>query len=605
MRILPLAFIILCVFPVAAQPPYRAGQVGKAAADNSIAADSRPETRPQGAISGRILGEDSRPIANVRVVIYALNPNRQKTVAGQTETNPDGVFRATSLTPALYQVAASAPGYVSNLEGTDNLDGNQQNYRIGDTVNITMYKGGVITGRVIDADGEPIIGVAVQAVTALKKDRPQIGLRSFLTDDRGVYRMYGLVAGSYLVMVNTNVPGASGSRAALQGDISTYYPSSTRYDAVEIAVRNGAEVSGIDIRHQGEPGNRLSGQVSGVATSGAASPTGPVDAIQIILSQVPTGLILNTVSMRPQGSPNSFTFYGLSDGEYELIARQIGRDRDGYSSTPQRVTIKGKEVTGIELKLIPLGSIAGRILLEPRPKTGKQDICKPLRSSTPAESLISLRHDRPSNSAAPRTLPLLNPYLLPLKNSVGENGEFILRSLTLSHYRLILQLPTEDWYLRAITLPKAGSNKAEDDVGGNGIALKQGEAVIGLKVMVAEGAAGLKGKVVAERNAKLPTALRIHLVPFEQEAIADVLRYAETVTTSDSFTFTNLAPGKYRVLAQALLEDETSNEQARPVTWDLKSRLRLWQAAERVGLPIELLPCQRLTDLTIRFSAAK
>ena len=87
-----------------------------------------------------------------------------------------------------------------------------------------------------------------------------------LTDDRGVYRFYGLTSGSYLII-------ASGHNEyyyepnAYETDAPTYYPSSTRDTAMPVTVRAGEEITGIDIRYRGEPGHAISGNINvGVAS---------------------------------------------------------------------------------------------------------------------------------------------------------------------------------------------------------------------------------------------------------------------------------------------------------------------------------------------------
>ena len=71
--------------------------------------------------------------------------------------------------------------------------------RIGDAV-IRLWKGGAITGRVLDEAGEPLVDVAVAAVRRSGDGRLLTGPTA-RTDDRGVYRLATLTPGSYLVVV--------------------------------------------------------------------------------------------------------------------------------------------------------------------------------------------------------------------------------------------------------------------------------------------------------------------------------------------------------------------------------------------------------------------
>ena len=71
--------------------------------------------------------------------------------------------------------------------------------RIGDAV-IRLWKGGAITGRVLDEAGEPLVDVAVAAVQRSSDGRLLTGPTT-RTDDRGVYRLATLIPGSHLVVV--------------------------------------------------------------------------------------------------------------------------------------------------------------------------------------------------------------------------------------------------------------------------------------------------------------------------------------------------------------------------------------------------------------------
>src|SRR5207249_5960500 len=95
--------------------------------------------------------------------------------------------------------------------------------------------------------------------------RYSISFREKTTDDRGVYRIYGLAMGTYVVAAgggynspyNVNAYGT---------DAPTYAPSSTRDTATEISVRHGEETANVDIRYRDETGHA----VSGIASSAVA-----------------------------------------------------------------------------------------------------------------------------------------------------------------------------------------------------------------------------------------------------------------------------------------------------------------------------------------------
>ena len=141
------------------------------------------------------------------------------------------------------------------------------------------------------------------------------------------------------------------------------------------------------------------------------------------------------------------------------------------------------------------------------------------------------------------------------------------------------------------------------DISRAGLEIKSGDKVTGVTVNVAGGAAGLRGKVVSEKEgASLPKRLRVHLAPVDAALANDVLRYVEVLMSNDgSFAFNNLAPGKYWLLARPVPDDEPVDRPPRPLSWDSAERAKLRIEAEKKKIELELKPCQRLKDFSFKF----
>jgi hypothetical protein len=195
-----------------------------------------------------------------------------------------------------------------------------------------------------------------------------------------------------------------------------------------------------------------------------------------------------------------------------------------------------------------------------------------------------------------------------------EKGEFTVYNLEANRYFLEPRLPNDNWYVKAITAPAATSSPAgargaaarsssPADVARSGIALKAGEKIAGLTVAVAGGAAALSGKVGPVREgSRLPARLRVHLVPAEAGAASDVLRYAEAFARSDgSFSLSNIAPGKYWLVARAVPDDEPGDGPPAPAAWDAVERAKLRKEGEAMKVEIELKPCQHFTDQVVKY----
>src|SRR5262249_55479861 len=199
--------------------------------------EANGDANARGKITGRVLSESGQPLANVVVNIrgYAGSfPARQLTTDG------DGSFQATNLAPMAYLISVTAPGYVQVPRDADvNPVGY---YRVGDSVRLEMMKGGVITGTVKRSNGEPVVAVVVR--TWMLRDnkgktaRYSVPVRSTTTDDRGVYRIYGLAPGTYIVAAGGGGRSGGYSVDAYGSDVPTYAPASTRDAATEISVNS-------------------------------------------------------------------------------------------------------------------------------------------------------------------------------------------------------------------------------------------------------------------------------------------------------------------------------------------------------------------------------
>src|SRR5262245_58344750 len=312
-----------------------------------------------GAISGRVVTEDGQPVPRATVLITASGKADRRV---SINTDEEGNFRAEGLDAAAYVVSASAPGYVVRQRSEAGARRAGFNY-IGEVVTVTMFIGGVITGRVVNAAGEPVVGVPVMAERVRDEDgRPlpapeKVSASSQRqTDDRGVYRSYGLAPGSYVICAGGS-GGISTRPTPFEGRMLIYHPSATRDAAAEVTVRGGEELSAIDIRYRVERGYTISGKITGLPATGGSA--------QVVLRKPGSELLMATTSPQPSGMENPYAIYGVPNGEYEIIAaRDFSGDESAFASSPRRVAVNGRDVGGIDLALAPLAGLAGGVALE-------------------------------------------------------------------------------------------------------------------------------------------------------------------------------------------------------------------------------------------------
>lgn len=596
-----LLFLLLAVFA-------RIVPAQQAPAKTSPADRIDRSPRRQGAITGRVIGPDGQPVADAAIVAIRISESPES--QHSTICDDDGNFKLKGLRSGAYVLEANSTAYIS----ADFSLGNSIHY-IGENLTIGLVKGGVITGRVTDEAGDPMVDVRVS--THLLRDSEGktanfgsglfFSQRDGVTDDRGIYRIYGLAPGVYIVSTEGNEEAywINGTSVPARPEAPTYYPSATRDTATEINLSTGEEASGIDIRHRGDLGHIVSGKVSGENESSLPSHT-------ITVRSRETGGFQAASSLTES---RGFVIYGVPDGEFELIATNDYAERETHSSARRRISVKGADLSGIELKLAPQGSIAGRIVLESsaaakgcavdnaeaenQTSGGAQE--QAMRRPYVEEIILRADRDEPNQ-------PISSFEDLESIHAPNEKGEFVLKGLDAGRYRIYVNLPDDSWYIRAINqsggVKPAGASKSAVDISRNGITIKPGEKLSGVEMIIAEDAATLAGRVVSVKGSdKLPARLRAYLIPAEAANADDVIRYAETDVRSDnSFVFKHIAPGKYLIHARKISDNEANDDEVRLAAWDAIERAKLRREAMAAKNEIELRSCAPVKDYVLRLS---
>ena len=554
---------------------------------------SSSTARPVGAISGRVINSGGEPLAGATVYISTLGPNPPRTTAADAGGN----FRVEGLDAAAYAVSASAPGFIYIAPVTNDR---RLYYHLGDSVTLTLTKGGVINGTVTSSMNTPIVNTTVRAFRVRNEngvaETGVVQLRTErFTDDRGYYRLYGLQPGFYVISAG----GASRFFGFMpnqyDSDVPTYAPSSTRDTATEIFVRGGEEATA-DIQYRGEAGHSISGAVAGVAPTQGSMFYG----VTISLTDTRSRATVMVTTGVPQNN-YGFAFYGVSDGEYEVFAQRPSPSGESSVSEPRHIKVSGADITGLNLTLFSLASISGRLVLESVPKAE----CIKRRSTALQETVIGARRiSQETKTPRPpaKTQTATSDVPLNMSNTNAESvpdakGDFTLRNLLGGPYRFVAELPETGWYLRAVTMgvPPAMAKPSDPNIPRDGLTVKVGEKVSGLTLTITEGAALLRGHISAAEGQRVPAGLRVYLVPAERESTENVLRFFESTTdTSAGFDIDNIAPGRYWLIARPA--DETDPTRVKPIRQEAALRARVLREAEALKKEITFKPCEQTTD---------
>ncbi|HET8781024.1 MAG TPA: carboxypeptidase regulatory-like domain-containing protein [Pyrinomonadaceae bacterium] len=546
-----------------------------------------------GTISGQMVNERGEPMSGASVFVRALGaPNAGRSTA----TDAEGRFRINGLEPSLYVVTGYAPSYVS--QPPPEFEGGSTNYyRIGDTLKVEMIKGGVLTGTVSGPTGEALVGIRVRAlrIRDLKGQpvrTPQYASTERSTDDRGMYRIYGLAPGTYIVSAGGGSGGGpSFSLVPHETDVPTYAPSSTRDGATEYNVRGGEETN-VDIRYRSEPGHTVSGTVKMSGANGA----------NVMLLPAEGGFMPTSGAMQAPGA-RGFELTGVGDGDYYIMAVEfpisaasVTTIPDISVSEPKRITVKGADVGGLELMTRPPSSITGRITLEP----SKAPECQGKRKPLFAETLVEIH--RPEKDPD-----IVAPFMRMMSGGVAPDpkGAIVFRNLTPGRYRFEPRFHARFWYLQSISIGAPATTPSRTpkvDPAAGWTSLKAGEKISDLTITLAEGAASIRGRVPVAEGASIPAGTAVYLVPAEADKAGDVLRYFVTEVGSDgTFAFNSLPPGRYWSVLQNPVQPEIATLSKLRLPESAAERTKLRRAAESQKSDLELKPCQTLADYKLSF----
>lgn len=374
-------------------------------------------------LSGTVVTEGTgTPVRRARVNISA--PELRGSRA--TLTDDQGRFSFLLLPAGRYTLNASKSGFVNiaygakqaGRQGTAVLLAEGQR---ADKLTISMPRGGVLTGSVVDEHGEPAASVSVRALRAVMQtgERTWQVVNQDTTDDRGVYRIFQLQPGDYLVnavprnanpgddirqvmaaeMATVAQFGASGELmsfvtatpgagdivaariselqqqvAALEKQGATayapiYFPGTTAAASAQtIALNGGEERGGIDFRLQLVPTTRVNGMVT--SATGALPPGTQVTLMPAGQGGAVASVGMNSARTDAQGH---FSFNNVVPGDYMLHARAGGpggggRGRGGPGEQPTEtlwataeLVVTGQPLPDIVLTLQTGMTVGGRV----------------------------------------------------------------------------------------------------------------------------------------------------------------------------------------------------------------------------------------------------
>lgn len=269
------------------------------------------------AIKGQVVdGVTAKPLARARVKLHGPGGLQQTAL-----TDESGSFAFSGLPAGLYSVNAEKssylPGRLPESKNTLRSDGNLFfPVRDRQTVDgrMSLFRGGVIAGRVVDSYGEPVERATVQVMRVSRTGGRLTVRGGGVTNDAGEFRVSRLEPGNYLLLVQPR-PDEDGPPTQ---SLPTLYPGVfTRDQAVPIAVDRGGSVTGLEVPLVDGTISRVTGRL--IESTPGRSTTGGFVHVRAVVSGVPDQFETATASAKPDG-----TFeLKLAPGEYLVEGRAV------------------------------------------------------------------------------------------------------------------------------------------------------------------------------------------------------------------------------------------------------------------------------------------
>ena len=470
----------------------------------------------EGHVSSAATGE---PVGKSSVrLARASSPAAQVSDTYAATADLTGRFVLRNVEPGTYQMRVIRNGFVTaqyGARGSRTLLTLARGQRL--TLDFRLTPHGVITGRVLDPDGEPVVAAWVQIHRSRysdgKKRLTTVG--SMNTNDLGEYRFYGLEPGKYYVSATG---GPSAGPIAEEGYVTTYYGGAAEAArAAPLDLAAGGQARGVDLALRRARFYRVAGRVVD------ATATGPRASFRVYVEDLTGEGVLRQAA--PIGPAGAFEFRGVPPGRYSVSAVLVGRGRNLSAAAP--VEVGASDIEGIVITISPGFSFNGRLRVEGDAPLEMRKAMIRLQTGPRSPEDYSLGTSGPWNIQSAQ---------------VAEGGGFKFEEANPGRYEVtVLGLP-DGYYMKAVRADGV-------DITTSGLNLAN--AAPGLLDILVSPNAGQAAGVVQDPESQQPVAgATVALVPQEKDRRALFTFYQDALTDEHGrFRFQNVVPGEYRIFA--------------------------------------------------------
>jgi hypothetical protein len=527
---------------------------------------SPPEQASRPSVQGKVLQEpDGQPIKKANI---QLNGRTGPAAAQYSAvTDAEGQFRIDDVQPGQYVVVVEHTGLVQSGTASRRTSISVQPGSGKNDLILHMQPAAVITGKIVDLDGDPMRDVSVLAARtgSMRAGRNSHDLGNGATNDLGEFRISDLRAGRYKI---TATPPQGFRRPNLNENnngkeqsiyLTTHYPGVLDEErAIAVEIHAGTETR-INFGLLTGRAYRVSGSVTGVQSKGGMA--------QITLQAKGNG----ASQMAPQGlgEGGRFEFTNVLPGSY--VARLItvtfesGQPAFQMLRLGQSIEVSNDNVDGLQLQPEVSGHVRGKFRLDADQKFDWTQL---------TVNLIPVEE----HGAEIRWEGAMG---LSTSSSVSTDGTFELKNVPGGNYQLVVGARSKnlaDYFTKSVTLDGR-------DVADSGFPVSSQTY---LDVVVSANGARIVGTVVGSNGQPVANATVVD-VPTEEHGTRPDLYQRDTTDESGHFSLRGLNPGKYTVFAFDELQEDV-RQPAFLKSYETRGEIVQLEEGTRKSVVLKLIP---------------
>ena len=498
----------------------------------------KPKAEGNCTVSGRVISAaEGTPLRSAQVGLIEANQPKHPLVYATTTDN-EGHFEIKQVQAARYEFLASHTGYLEQryqAKGGASDEGVTLSLTSGQTVDDALFqltRAGVITGKVVDDAGEPMVGANVAVLHKpsdeeledagpLRRKVELTMVSAGQTDDRGEYRIFNIKPGEYYVKAANTAErwGIGGMTESvvdwrLKEELGSlfapiYYPGVLQLDQAQAITLSAGEEAQADFAMRKIKMVEVAGRVIG-------PDGGPASRVYVRLSQAGVedwgGALGAGVD-----SNGEFSVKGVTPGSYIISAAM--HEKDKYYNTRQKIEVGEAKIDSLVLTLGTGATIHGRM---------RTAIGAPLPSTRSMVNLVSVVDEGATGFGGAE---------------VNKDGTFELSGVADGTYAVMASAGGEGWFVKSAHL-------GNEDVQQNGLLVENGAVKGSLDIVVSNDGAQIEGTVTDSDKGQPLTGVVVR-VQVDPSTDYNWMRSRSATTDQNGhYVLKDIPPYKYKVTAK-------------------------------------------------------